>query len=76
MEVEGTEGKKEEMQHHIKVFFNVVEKMNEHVLRLLEEINKTYIVTENELKVRSLNLIYLYCIVNRRATYSGISTIM
>jgi len=39
------------MQHCIKVLFNVCENMNEHVLKLLEEINKSYVVTDSELDV-------------------------
>ncbi len=33
----------------IKVFYNVGTNLNQDVLRLLEEINKTYIVTDAEL---------------------------
>lgn len=41
-----------DMQHCIKVFFNVMgDSLNEHVLRLLEEINKTHMVTDGELEV-------------------------
>jgi len=39
------------MQSYLKVFFNVVEGMNPEILSLMEEMNKTYLVTPEELEV-------------------------
>ena len=45
------DNKIKDLKPYIKIFFNVGTNLNHDVLRLLEEINKTYIVTDDELQV-------------------------
>lgn len=47
----------EELDSCIKIFYNVATNLNPDVLRLLEEINKTYIVTEAELQVSKIQFV-------------------
>ncbi len=44
-----------DLESYIKVFYNVVEAMNPDIMRLMEEMNKTYVVSEEELKVSLRN---------------------
>ena len=41
----------QDLKPYIKIFYNLATNLNSDVLRLLEEINKTYIVTDDEFKV-------------------------
>lgn len=42
-----------ELEQYLKVLYNVGEGMNPDVFRLLEEMNQTYIVTDEEHEVRT-----------------------